>query len=359
MKQFSAIAQTFILTSFSALSLLAISPVQAASFRGLGFLDSNYQYRSSDARGVSADGFVVVGGSASTNGSQAFRWTQEDGMLSLGDLASGGFNSGAAGISADGSIVVGESAIPSGTTQAFRWTQADGMLSLGSLSSDVFISRAFSVSADGSVIVGASYGVNGVEAFRWTQSGGMVRLGDLPGGAFSSDARGVSADGSVIVGSSISVHGSESFRWTQVDGMIGLGSIGSDGSYTDGGAYGVSADGSVVVGGSSSRFGSLHEAFVWTQTGGMVNLKDTLIGAGLDLSGWNLESARDVSADGLTIVGNGTNPSGQSEAWIANLSPEPIPEPLTILGSMAAIAFAAGFVRIFGKNKSEETDPEA
>jgi hypothetical protein len=91
----------------------------------------------------------------------------------------------------------------------------------------------------------------------------------------------------------------------------------------------------------------------------MVNLKDTLIGAGLDLSGWNLHNARGVSADGFTIVGDGINPSGQLEAWVANLSPEPVPEPLTILGSMAAIAFAAGFERKFNKNKSDEKDPEA
>ena len=44
---------------------------------------------------------------------------------------------------------------------------------------------------------------------------------------------------------------------------------------------------------------------------------------------------------------------------MANLSPEPIPEPLTILGSMAAIAFAASFERKFSKKKPEEKDPDA
>jgi hypothetical protein len=90
-----------------------------------------------------------------------------------------------------------------------------------------------------------------------------------------------------------------------------------------------------------------------------VSLKDTLIGAGLDLSGWSLDSAWGVSADGFTIVGYGINPSGQNEGWIANLSPEPVPEPLTILGSIAAIAFAASFERKFSKNKSEKKDPDA
>ena len=91
----------------------------------------------------------------------------------------------------------------------------------------------------------------------------------------------------------------------------------------------------------------------------MVSLKETLIGAGLDVSGWSLTSANAISADGFTIFGNGINPAGQTEAWVANLSPEPIPEPLTILGSIAAIAFAAGFERKFNKNKSDEKDPDA
>jgi hypothetical protein len=410
MKQFSAIAQTFLLTSFSfsALSLLAI-PVQAASFRGLGFFsDSDSQYRSSEANGVSADGSVVVGRSRIGNEDEAFRWTPSGGMVSLGSLTSGVFFSFAEAVSADGSVVVGGSNNVGGSQpdtwyQGFRWTQSDGMLSLGSLGGSGFYSLASSVSADGSIVVGSSYSINRVEAFRWTQadgmlslgfftgddlldsrgygvsadgsivvgssvrsgissnleeafrwtqSGDMVGLGDLLGGAFFSRANGVSADGSVIVGFSASVNGYEAFRWTQSAGMIGLGSLGSY-DFSSNHANDVSSDGSIIVGKSGGQ------AFRWTQSDGMVSLKETLIGAGLDVSGWSLTSANAISADGFTIVGNGINPSGQSEAWVANLSPEPIPEPLTILGSIAAIAFAAGFERKFGKNKSDEKDPDA
>jgi uncharacterized membrane protein len=143
----------------------------------------------------------------------------------------------------------------------------------------------------------------------------------------------------VIIGSS----NGQAFRWTQETGMVSLGSNSS--------ASGVSADGSIIVGTSA------NQAFRWTQKTGIVSLKETLIGEGLDVSGWTLSSANAISADGFTIVGNGINPSGQSEAWVANL--EPVPEPLTILGSMAAIAFAARFERKFSKNKSEEKDPDA
>jgi hypothetical protein len=40
---------------------------------------------------------------------------------------------------------------------------------------------------------------------------------------------------------------------------------------------------------------------------------------GLDLAGWTLTEATGVSADGSVIVGNGTNPEGRFEAWIATL----------------------------------------
>jgi hypothetical protein len=50
---------------------------------------------------------------------------------------------------------------------------------------------------------------------------------------------------------------------------------------------------------------------------------------GLDLTGWSLNRANAISADGLTVVGFGTNPNGLTEAWIASLDGEPVPEPGT------------------------------
>ena len=187
------------------------------------------------------------------------------------------------------------------------------------------------------------------------QAAGMVGFPSYSG----SNVYKVSGDGSVIVGDS----GNTAFRWRQSEGMVGLGTLPPSvpsSSY----ATGVSADGSVIVGSSFSNTpppgtSDWGTAFRWTQSSGMVNLKDQLTGFGLNLSSWQLNVATAVSADGLTIVGRGTNPSGQYEGWVANLSPEPVPEPLTILGSMAAIAFAAGFERKFSKNKSEEKDPDA
>jgi probable HAF family extracellular repeat protein len=397
MKQFSAIAQTCAVTgfSFSALSLFAI-PAQAISFTGLSFLDSSKSSVFSYVDGVSADGSVVVGRSSSANSlGEAFRWTQSNGMTGLGFLPNdspfpeNSFKSSiATELSADGSVVVGSSMPPNkNQIQAFRWTQADGMTSLlgsddsyavgvsangdvvvgtriignrnyafrwtqtdgmtglGSLDGDGYIyhdSYATGVSADGSVIVGRVQGVYDQQAFRWTQSSGMVGL-DLGSGA-----NDVSADGSIIVGEATSSNGTEAFRWTQSSGMVGLGDL-VGGSFSST-ANGVSADGSVVVGKGISANGT--EAFRWTQSSGMANLKETLIGAGLDLSGWTLTEATDVSADGFIIVGEGTNPSGQSEAWVVDLSPEAVPEPLTILGAMTAASFGIGFKHQLAQNKS-------
>lgn len=279
------------------------------------------------ASGVSADGSVVVGASvnrAPVPNGEAFRWRQSSGAVGLGDLPGGYSYSVATSVSADGSVIVGHSSSASGY-EAFRWTQGGGMVGLGDLGGVTFDSRAYAVSADGSVVVGRSIISPGPppaaptrEAFRWRMSTGMVGLGDLPGGDFLSDAYDVSADGSVIVGRGNSVAGFEAYCWTQGSSMVGLGDLpgGTFSSY----AKGISADGSVVVGQGSSASGS--EAFLWDATHGMRSLRDVLVNdfdLGASLAGWTLTSANDISADGRFIVGSGTNPSGNPEAWLARL----------------------------------------
>ena len=321
---------------------------QGTGMVGLGFLPgggpSANLNAGSNALGISADGSVVVGYSNIPNvnggygGYEAFRWTQATGMVGLGDLPGGIFDSKATGVSADGSVVVGNGTGFYGT--AFRWTQATGMVGLGYLPGGGYYAASYAsgVSANGSVVVGVSTSANGTEAlgwqeaFRWTQGTGIVGLGDLPGGSFWSNAQNVSADGSVVVGQSFGAYGYEAFRWTQGTGMVGLGSL--PGGLFVSGATGVSADGSVIVGVSVGG-----EVFVWNTTQGMRSLKEILTNDyGLDLTGWGALSyagSPQVSADGLTIVGQGWNPNGNLEAWIARLNPQnnpSVPEPSSILG---------------------------
>ncbi len=304
----------------------------------------------SRAYGVSGDGLLAVGegnSTASTPNTEAFRWTSGGGIVGLGDLAGGDFSSLALGASSDGSVVVGASSsaasAPFFQNEAFRWTSGGGMVGLGDLAGGDFNSSANAVSSDGSVIAGLAESASGFEAFRWTSGGGIVGLGDLAGGGFSSQAIGISNDGSVVVGQGESALGFEAFRWTSGGGMVGLGDL-SGGNFGST-AFDVSSDGSIVVGsGQAASFN--EEAFVWDATNGIRNLKTVLEGLGLDLTGWTLTKAQAVSADGTIIVGIGTSPNG-TEGFIADISGSaPVPEPATlILLSSSLLAFFPRFHR--------------
>jgi hypothetical protein len=72
---------------------------------------------------------------------------------------------------------------------------------------------------------------------------------------------------------------------------------------------------------------------------GMLNLRDHLISQGVEnLGGWSLTEAFAISADGLTIVGTGTNPQGSVEAWVA-IIPEPSMVALGTMGVFSAMIF--------------------
>jgi len=330
----------------------------------------------SKAWDVSADGNVIVGESHSAQGQQAFRWTPSEGMVGLGDLPGGSFYSRAYGVSGDGTVVVGQS--NSAVGGAFRWTSASGMTALPGGET---ATKAWGASFDGSVIVGSW----DAQAFRWTASEGITSLGDL-GSVNDNTAYGVSADGSVIVGQSGTTEYFEAFRWTRATGMGGLGgstlrasAVSADGNvivghtsgyeayrWTNAGiellgglpdasplssvATGVSADGSVIVGTATNAEG-IPEAFVWTEHAGMRSVRDLLMAQGLDLSGWSLNEATGVSADGRVIIGAGYGLSGY-EAWRAV-----IPEPSSLLLLLVAVGVAHNSVR--GKASGRPRRPSA
>ncbi|MEZ6190144.1 MAG: hypothetical protein R3C45_02515 [Phycisphaerales bacterium] len=273
-------------------------------------------------RDVSGDGSVVVGYVQGPSGPEVFRWTASDGMVSLG------INGEANGVSADGSAVVGNGQYTSGSGGgAFRWTASDGAVGLGYLPGGNYPSEAFAASADGSVVVGVSDTATGKEAFRWTESGGMVGLGLLPVDSMNTRAYGVSADGSVVVGESWDTAG-EGFMWTQAGGMVGLGKLPGDHSST---AWAVSGNGLVVVG-SSFSYATGDAAVIWDQTNGIRLLSQVLVNDyGLDLTGWTLNYATDVSFDGQIIVGTGTY-NGQTQSFVARL-PEPASFALLAIGA--------------------------
>lgn len=280
--------------------------------------------------GMSGDGNVIVGQGQGPNGPEAFRWTQDGGMVGLGYLQ-GGADSFARDASVDGRVIVGYAASSEGV-RATRWTAEEGLVSIGELPGGDASSWARAISGDGSTIVGstsssdAPYG----EAFAWTAELGMRGISSFAGGDHMQIAYDVSEDGSVIVGYGSSGNGAaEAQLWTEELGVVGLGRLDNEGrSY----ARGVSADGSVVVG-HSGYGGTRGEPFIWTQESGMLALRDILATNGVDVGGWKLAHATAVSADGRTIVGDGWNPEGRHEAWLAVI-PEPGSAALLILAVM-------------------------
>jgi probable HAF family extracellular repeat protein len=296
-------------------------------------------FRQSDARDVSAHGEVVVGQLfASGAGGQAFRWTARNGFEQLGDLPGEPDASVAAGISAEGTVVVGTGNFSAGggpkpvTGEAFRWTAGSRMVGLGDLPGEPRCSRALAVSADGKVIVGkgdcdASFQVEDLgQAYRWTESEGLRPLGFLPGGSELSVAEAISADGRVVVGASqtdAQLGGSlQAFRWTEPAGMLPLFGPNDWPSWSS--AADVSADGAVIVGQRWREGAQQSDAYIWDARHGARDVADLLRQQGLKewLDGWNLNEATGVSGDGFTLTGNGTNPQGQTEAWLATLEPD-------------------------------------
>ena len=242
-----------------------------------------------EVRGSSADGRVLVGSNSYPAGRGAFRWTEANGEVPIGDLPGGSFFGIAEAVSGDGYKIVGQSSSDFGE-EPYLWTEFQGMRSLGSISGSPFRGWAFDISDDGQVVVGVrNLDSGGEEAFRWTETGGRLDLGDIPGGSVDSVATGVSANGDVVVGS----------------GQDDSGQV----------------------------------AFIWDKQHGMRRLQDMLSqDYGLNV-GSQLYEARDVSADGRTIVGTAVV-GGQFEGFVVTLPA--VPEPSCLVVSGAALAVLTG-----------------
>ncbi|HXV36586.1 MAG TPA: PEP-CTERM sorting domain-containing protein [Myxococcota bacterium] len=305
----------------------------------------------SEAHATSADGSAVVGeslvasaGNPNLSVSEAFLW--EDGtMTGLGFLQQLGNNdqSVALAVSADGAVIAGHSRAPDPgnpskrVSEAFRW-EGGVMTGLGFLADDGndYASEALAISGDGEVVVGRASNTDPNnpsksvdEAFRW-EGGVMAGLGFLQDDTAKvrSEATGISLDGSTVIGNSNVDHPdtpsasvTQAFVWR--DGaMTGLGFLASSPGPYQSLATGVSADGSVVVGTSKTAVGP--EAFIWSEeTGEMRSLRAAIEeDLGVDLTGWTLDQAPVISADGSTLVALATNPDGEIEAFVTYL-PEP------------------------------------
>lgn len=264
------------------------------------------------------------------------------------------FLSSAYGIS-DNSVAVGLAQNPDGNAIAFRWTQAGGMTRMPVARPDTF-SRANGISGSGGVI----YGWNDREDGYRT---GVIWIDGSPvyptnpgiyGDSFGSppgEALGSNYDGSVVVGQGYYDDNlySEAWRWTQAGGtqpigvIVRAGPTNSMGQYiapagifadarllrpdgfffpTQSFALAVSEDGNTIVGNSGiGNGGGIVDAFIWTPASGMVFLSDYVATLGIAIpDGFTLYSANAISADGLTIAGQGIDPTGSFVVpWIIDM----------------------------------------
>lgn len=324
-------------------------------FMGLGDLPGGEFF--SQPWDISADGSVVTGVSRTAAvDRQAFRWTLETGMTALPGMT--GANSmrisgdgstiilsvppsrwtaemgtvvlplaSAKGVSPDGSTIVGHGIHPStGANQARRFMQASGA---EALFPDLASTIAFDLSADGSVILASE---DNFGPFVWSADEGIVFLGGahltLP------VTSGVISDnGNVVFGIvDENTPNVRAFRWTKERGILDFGTL-PDGA-TPITARSASADGSIVVGNSGNR------GYIWDESQGARYVDEVLVsevGLGDELAGWALDSTLAVSADGRTLIGRGTNPAGNTEAWIAFLG-APVPEPSALALAILALA---------------------
>jgi probable HAF family extracellular repeat protein len=319
---------------------------------------------------ISADGTVVVGGVGddlfgTSYGShpQAFRWSADQRLQGLGDLDGGAFRSFATAVSPDGRVVVGE-ATSSGDVggQAFRWTEETGMVGLGFVE-DRIQSTARDVSSDGSVVVGYGYGLLAdPRAFRWTPETGMEHLG-------FQIAEAVTGDGRTIVGSSQGAASSVAVIWNAGEGVRNLreflinehGLADALAGWKLTSALDISSDGRTITGFGENPLGSLE---AWVFTTGLQPLVGDFNGdAIVDASDYVVwrgtlgHTGAGLAADGN---GNGEIDAGDYEVWrshfgqatarssdairLANAS-SVVPEPDASLLLAAAFFAVAGTAR--------------
>ncbi|QKK08074.1 MAG: hypothetical protein HND58_07735 [Planctomycetota bacterium] len=147
---------------------------QTATFENIGELPGGIDF--TVGHGISRDGSTIAALSSSYfayYGEAAYRRGDSD-LIAIGALPTHQ-ESNAAGVSATGTWIVGESVRQNEYTEAFRWSEDTGMIGLGDLPGGDRSSIARAVSRDGRVVVGgASTELDGKSVgapFRWTPEG--------------------------------------------------------------------------------------------------------------------------------------------------------------------------------------------
>jgi len=287
----------------------------------------------------------------------------------LGHLPGSTSYSAATSISNDGAVVYGFSLTnaTTGAVQAFRWTATTGLTAIPFVSGSDLTNfpAGRGSSADGAVLVGtgaaAGSGLTGAgnRAYLYVHGFGSAALPLFPGGTWNA-ALAVTSDGCTIlcIGDSPNRPNGELALWNGAT-VAALGS--PNPALYPGNFGGISDDGVAVIyfqGASGPSVSYVRNSHGWSV------LEDALIAAGLDLTGWTLDSVLGISPDGTLVFGRGTH-AGNQEGWVAELAPGylaafqsdttpptlTLPEPLTVEATSAS-----GAAVVFAVSANDETD---
>ena len=304
-----------------------------------------------EVRRISSDGSRLVGFTDRTDPSEneVFTWSATEGTRIVRRIPDTVPNLGhLLDVSLDGSTVIGVHIPPDTSRRVFIWdlqeNRIDDLFDQIGETGHLFGHR---LSEDGSIL--AARTSQGTLLWNTTNRATDPAMPTrIPG--MIGPSRDLSADGSTFVSSAIFATGfpgtpniifAEATIWTADTGLTGLPSLEggavpplrTDGTFMR--TVVVSDDGSTVAG-SSVRVNGPGEdtAFVWDSEHGTQALKLRLAMLGIDLDGWQLTEVVDISADGRTLFGNGTNPEGVRVSFLAVI-PEPGTATLIALGLLS------------------------
>ena len=241
----------------------------------------------------------------------------------LGGVAGGGtcdaFFSHGLGISADGQTGVGMGWLNCGT-EAFYWTDEDGIVELGQYQGNS--SKAQAVSGDGQLFGGWAQ-TNARNSVLWDREGNITFLGSFETGNNYGEVNAISRDGTKVVGYCAGSGNDDvvGYIWTEENGLASLGVPDNEASSNTSIAMAVS-DNCVVVGQYLNQAPVFYKACIYTpQLSMFTNLRQYLLNIGMDeITDWDLTQATCVSNDGNTIAGYGKDPYGVWTGWLIRIT---------------------------------------
>ncbi len=188
------------------------------------------------------------------------------------------------------------------------------------------VSTGFSVNISGQV-VGVSQSSNGLSSQAFLYSGGQMQAIGTLGGTYSW-AYGINNAGQIVGQNSTASGYLHAFLYSGGQ-MQDIDTIGSEDSC----AYGINSEGQVVGEVAHPFFGTEYTFHAFLYSNGTMTDLNTLIASS---SGWTLIQANAINDEGQ-IVGIGTNPAGQEDAFLLTPTPEPATLTLLALGGLALV----------------------